>query len=82
MNRSFEVYKNHKVTVAICLVSRLTIFFGIVFTVIQPILQHDAYTAFWTVFGPVFFAITGWLFYRHATRKSASVVEVNEEEDC
>lgn len=75
LNRSFEVYKNRKLTNTICVISWITIFFGIVFTIIQPVLQHDAYTAFWTAFGPVFFALVGWIFYRHASRNVEPAVE-------
>ena len=75
LNRSFEVYKNRKLTNTICVVSWITIFFGIVFTIIQPVLQHDAYTAFWTAFGPVFFALVGGIFYRHASRNVEPAVE-------
>lgn len=75
LNRSFEIYKNQRLTNTICMISWVTIFFGIIFTIIQPVLQHDTYTAFWTAFGPVFFALVGWLFYRHANRKAVIVTQ-------
>lgn len=75
LNRPFEVYKNQKLTTTICIVSWITILLGIIFTIIQPMLQHDGYTAFWTVFGPIFFALVGWIFYRHANRSEELAVQ-------
>ncbi|WP_290033089.1 glutamate/gamma-aminobutyrate family transporter YjeM [Ligilactobacillus cholophilus] len=75
LNRPFEVFKNQRVTDTICAISWITIFFGIIFTIIQPVMQHDGYTAFWTAFGPVFFALVGWLFYRHAVRNEETVAQ-------
>lgn len=75
LNRPFEVYKNQKLTTTICIVSWITILLGIIFTIIQPMLQHDGYTAFWTVFGPIFFALVGWIFYRRANRSEELAVQ-------
>nr|WP_321315394.1 hypothetical protein [uncultured Ligilactobacillus sp.] len=75
LNRPFEVFKNQRVTDTICAISWITIFFGIIFTIIQPVMQRDGYTAFWTAFGPVFFALVGWLFYRHAVRNEETVAQ-------
>ncbi len=37
---------------------------GIVFTFVQPLLQKDYQTAFWTLAGPIFFAIVALVFYQ------------------
>ena len=42
---------------------------GIVFTCVEPLLEGDWVTAFWTAFGPVFFGIVAWIFYSRAERK-------------
>lgn len=82
LERPFEIYTNRSLTVAVSFISWITIFMGIVFTVVQPLLQHDFYTAFWTVFGPVFFGIAGWCFYslagyrqRHRVNAGVPVTE-------
>ena len=82
LERPFEIYTNRSLTVAVSFISWITIFMGIVFTVVQPLLQHDFYTAFWTVFGPAFFGIAGWCFYslagyrqRHRVNAGVPVTE-------
>ena len=41
---------------------------GAFFTCLQPILDHDYQTAFWTVFGPIFFGLVAWAFYANAQK--------------
>ncbi|GFP08142.1 hypothetical protein LHEJCM20397_17000 [Lactobacillus helveticus] len=42
---------------------------GIIFTVLQPILEHRYATAFWTGFGPIFFGLIAYIFYRTSKKK-------------
>lgn len=65
----FVVFKNRFWTNVLVVFVEIIVCLGIIFTCIQPILDHDLQTAFWTAFGPVFFGIVAWLFYRHAVRK-------------
>lgn len=66
----FVVFKNRFWTNILVGVVEIIVCLGIIFTCIQPILDHDPQTAFWTAFGPIFFGIVAWLFYRHAVRKN------------
>jgi hypothetical protein len=43
---------------------------GILFTFIQPMLEHDWQTAFWTIAGPIFFAAVALIFYQTATKRN------------
>jgi len=53
---------------------------GIGFTCLQPILDHDYMTAFWTIIGPIFFGAVAWIFYYNA-QKRASKDESPANED-
>lgn len=66
----FVVFKNRFWTNILVGFVEIIVCLGIIFTCIQPILDHDPQTAFWTAFGPIFFGIVAWLFYRHAVRKN------------
>ena len=47
----------------------LVVAVGILFTCIEPKLEHDYSTAFWTAFGPVFFGLLAWVFYSLAEKR-------------
>jgi amino acid transporter len=63
LKRPFVAYKNELFTNLIVFVILVVLVLGIVFTAIQPILEHDYMTAFWTIIGPVFFGGVAELFY-------------------
>lgn len=54
----------------ITLISFLIILFGIIFTCVQPFLDGDYVTGFWTIIGPIFFGGLAWLIYRQAEKKT------------
>lgn len=56
-------------TWTITIVTWLVILLGIIFTVIEPLSIHDYYTAFWTVIGPIFFALVAWIFYEVSVKQ-------------
>lgn len=68
-DRPFVFFKNQTWTWIISIIVWLVIAVGIVFTCVQPILDGDYATAFWTAFGPVLFGVLAWIFYRRAERK-------------
>lgn len=70
LKRPFEIYKNKVLTNIIVAVVFLVIAFGIIFTCLSPILQHDYQTAFWTIIGPIFFGGVAWIFYEVNTRRN------------
>ena len=69
LDRPFVFFKNQTWTWIISIIVWLVIAVGIVFTCVQPILDGDYATAFWTAFGPVLFGVLAWIFYRRAERK-------------
>ena len=63
IERPFVAYRNPVITNIVVAVILIVISLGIVFTAIQPILEHDYVTAFWTVMGPLFFGSVALIFY-------------------
>ena len=72
LDRPFEIYKNRTYTNVIVAIILLILAGGIIFTCIQPILEHDYQTAFWTMIGPIFFGIVAWTFYHFSEKKLAN----------
>lgn len=66
----FVVFKNRFWTSVLVWFVEIIVCLGIIFTCVQPILDHDFQTAFWTAFGPVFFGLIAWWFYAHETKKN------------
>lgn len=69
LDRPFVFYKSMTTTWVVTTIVWLVIAVGIVFTCVEPLLEGDWVTAFWTAFGPVFFGIVAWIFYSRAERK-------------
>ena len=67
--RKFRVFTNYKWTVALVVFVELIVCTGIIFTVLQPVLKHRYATAFWTGFGPIFFGLVAYIFYRVSKKK-------------
>lgn len=68
--RKFRVFTNYKWTVALVVFVEIIVCTGIVFTIVEPILEGNYATAFWTGFGPVFFALIAWIFYEVSRRRN------------
>lgn len=69
LERPFVFFKTKAMTWTITIVTWLVILLGIIFTVIEPLSIHDYYTAFWTVIGPIFFALVAWIFYEVSVKQ-------------
>lgn len=69
-NANTEVFTNYKWTVALVVFVEIIVCTGIVFTIVEPILEGNYATAFWTGFGPVFFALIAWIFYEVSRRRN------------
>lgn len=69
-NANSEVFTNYKWTVALVVFVEIIVCTGIVFTIVEPILEGNYATAFWTGFGPVFFALIAWIFYEVSRRRN------------
>ena len=78
LERPFVIFKSRFWTDAIVTVVMIVLIGGIGFTCLQPIMEHDYMTAFWTIIGPIFFGAVAWIFYRGAQKHSTSVDSANE----
>ncbi|MGR5573020.1 glutamate/gamma-aminobutyrate family transporter YjeM, partial [Limosilactobacillus fermentum] len=65
----FVVFKNRLWTNILVVVVEIILIVGILFTFVQPLLEHDYQTAFWTIAGPFFFAIVALVFYQISARR-------------
>lgn len=68
LDRPFVFFKSVKTSWVISTIVWLVVAIGIIFTCVEPILEGDPATAFWTAFGPVLFGIIGWILYDLADR--------------
>ncbi|MCT3567373.1 glutamate/gamma-aminobutyrate family transporter YjeM [Levilactobacillus brevis] len=78
LERPFVIFKSRFWTDAIVTVVMIVLIGGIGFTCLQPIMEHDYMTAFWTIIGPIFFGAVAWIFYRNAQKRAVSVDSANE----
>lgn len=69
LKHPFEIYRNRTWTNIIVTVILVILVGGIIFTCVQPIIEHDYQTAFWTIVGPIFFGIVAWVFYSFAEKR-------------
>ena len=69
IDRPFEFFKNRFWTNVLVIFCLVVLAGGIIFTIVQPILQHEYMTAFWTAIGPVFFGTVAFIFYAYSNRK-------------
>lgn len=67
--RPFVFYKNMTVTWIVSMIVWLVLAVRIIFTCIEPILEHDYATAFWTAIGPLAFGVVAWIYYSWAEHK-------------
>ena len=77
IDRPFVFYKKQSTTWVVSIIVWIVIAVSIIFTCIEPVLQHDYSTAFWTAFGPIFFGLVGWALYAHATHKQNEEIVSN-----
>ena len=69
IDRSFVVYKTQKSANAWGYIVTLTLLFANVFAIIQPALDGDFKTTFWSLSGPVIFGIAAWVIYSHYEKR-------------
>ncbi|OON86891.1 glutamate/gamma-aminobutyrate family transporter YjeM [Oribacterium sp. C9] len=79
VDRSFVVYKSNKSAKIWGYIVTLTLLFANVFAIIQPALDGDFKTTFWSLSGPVIFGFVAWLIYR-GYEKRVAAGKVEEEE--
>ena len=69
IDRPFVFIEGKKRVWTVTLVVWLVVAIGIIFTCVQPILDGDFETAFWTIAGPVFFGLVAFIFYQVSSKK-------------
>ncbi|GBG93598.1 amino acid permease [Ligilactobacillus salitolerans] len=69
LNRPYEIFTNSKWTNLIVALILVVLVGGIGFTCVEPLMEHDYQTAFWTIIGPVFFGLVAWVFYFFAEKR-------------
>ncbi|CAM3266373.1 glutamate/gamma-aminobutyrate family transporter YjeM [Vagococcus fessus] len=72
-NNSFSVLKNKKSYYWASVSVVCSIFLSILFTIIQPLVQHDYHTVFFLLIGPLFFAFIGLFLQKVLEEKKVHV---------
>ncbi|SKB98750.1 Amino acid transporter [Lachnospiraceae bacterium] len=72
IDRSFVVYKSQKSACFWGYVVTLTLLFANVFAIIQPALDGDIKTTFWSLSGPVIFGVAAWIIYTRYEKRISS----------
>ncbi len=84
VDRSFEVYKTQRSASIWGYVVTITLLLANVFAIIQPAIDGDYLTTFWSLSGPVIFGIVAWIMYTRYEKKMAKnsdTVSANVKED-
>ncbi len=79
IDRSFVVYKTQRSANIWGYVVTLTLFFANAFAIIQPALDGDWETTFWSLSGPVIFGFAAWIIYTRY-EKRIKLGEISTEE--
>ena len=69
IEHSFVAFKNPFWTNLLVIIIEIILSAGTIFTCVQPILDGDFETAFWTIAGPVFFGLVAFIFYQVSSKK-------------
>jgi amino acid transporter len=81
IDRSFEVYKTQKSANFWGYVVTIVLVLANVFAIIQPALDGDYLTTFWSLAGPVIFGVAAWFIYtRYEKRVAAGLIPAESEE--
>ena len=72
VDRSFEIFKSQASANIWGYVVTLTLFFANAFAIIQPALDGDFKTTFWSLSGPVVFGLAAWIIYTRYEKRIGS----------
>ena len=72
IDRSFVVYKTQKSANFWGYVVTLTLLLANTFAIIQPALDGDIKTTFWSLSGPVIFGLVAWIIYTRYEKRVAN----------
>ncbi|WP_061776426.1 glutamate/gamma-aminobutyrate family transporter YjeM [Levilactobacillus senmaizukei] len=79
LDRPFEVFTSRLWTNVIVTLVLIVLVGGIGFTCLEPMLEHDYMTAFWTIIGPIFFGAVAWIFYHNAQKRNDITETASDE---
>lgn len=73
IEKPYQFYKNKKWMWATSIIVFLVVLFAIIFTLLEPIIEHAYMDAFWTILGPILFGAIALVLYsgyaRHERKK-------------
>jgi len=72
IHKPFEVFKSYNSALFWTVIVTLTVGFANFFTVLEPALEGDKLTTFWSVAGPIFFSIVALAIYGRYEKKVAN----------
>lgn len=73
INKPFIMFKGEGISLIFTIIVTATIGFANIFSIIEPALNHDWLTAFWSVAGPVFFTIVALLIFKNYEKKQKNL---------
>ena len=68
--RPFVFYRNQIWTDVVSVVILSVLVISLIFTIVEPIVEHDYVTAFWTIIGPVVFSTTALIWYDYRIKSN------------
>jgi len=69
ITKSFEIYKNHTVTVIVSVIVTATVGFANIFTIIEPALKGNYTSTIAMIAGPILFTIVALIIYANGSKK-------------
>ena len=81
LDRSFEVYKSQKSANFWGYVVTLTLLFANAFAIVQPAIDGDFKTTFWSLSGPVIFGLAAWVIYTRYEKKIGSSTKTDSHQE-
>jgi amino acid transporter len=81
VDRSFVVFKSQTSANIWGYIVTLTLFFANAFAIVQPAIDGDVKTTFWSLSGPVIFGFAAWVIYTRYEKRLAAGKIVEEKEE-
>lgn len=77
IEKPYVFFKNKTMMWIVTAISFIVLALSVLFTCVEPILEHQWTDAFWTVSGPVFFTLIAVILYRRYERKKRNEIKNN-----
>ena len=79
IDRSFVIFKSQTSAVIWSVIVTGVLGFANTFAIIQPALNNDLKTTFWSIAGPVIFGFFAWVIYTRYEKKIAAEATASQE---